>query len=425
MANTIDASSKTFTSDNNDIYTANVTGNFYDYKNHVKFNVTIANIDDDYIFDNFKVNISPFGASTNDLRNKRYDVIPILNTTTNAYNTTLLPISKLWIDNNEPPYAFVNHQTYVIQYTVFFKSSIPDSNAMVKLGHIQEFTYYSNPVTLLDDFDPEDTLGVGEDIRITGLELDLSGNEIDETRPEYVTFTFQRKEKPNQTNRGNYDESYIVRLNYDASGSYILTNNTLAVYQSYYMTVDAQWALGYHTSITSDPIFVVKRPEIKTITIEPLYIRDVSENIVTIDLSGNSDLSGNLSGNLWFEFREYNTVGVNEQFPTIIATVGGIQGIAYNQANKYSFTLSDISGNASDISGNAIVHDISYNVVVKKQYDNISFDASGVSIPEYGYSYAETVAFALTEPTISNIVVEPLDISDASANIATITVDHE
>jgi len=421
MANTSDTSAATyeaFTTTAVDafgvnLHPADVTGHFYDFKDHVKFDVTISNIIPGYVYDSFYVNISLFSASSNDSRNKRYTVSTSLVPTTNGYNTGIKIISKL--DSEYIPYNFLDKEKYIIQYTVFFRK-IDNHDLVVKLGHLQEFIFYSNPVTLLDDFATEDNINFGEDIFIQGLELDhsrnldLSGNKIDTTLPEYVTFTFQRKEKPDQNNQGNYDENYIVRLDYNPSGSYLLTNNTLTAYKGYYMTIDAQWALGYSTSITSDPIFVVKIPEIKTISVLPLYIRNSAENILTIDLSGNGDLSGNL----WFEFRDAND--------TVIATVGGNNGLIYREDNSYSFSLNDLVS-AGD--GLFIENVTSYNVNVKKQYDNISFDDSGVSLPEYGYSHPEPVTFALTEPTINSIAVNSLYVRDTDEKIATITVAHE
>ena len=421
MANTSDTTAETYESftttavnaDGTPLVPANVTGHFYDFKDHVKFNVTIANIIPGYIFDNFKVNISPFSASTNDIRNKRYTVTTSLNANANGYDTTKLTISKLGsADIPDIPYEFVNHQKYTIQYTVFFKNS-SDNNVLAKLGHIQEFTYYSDPVTFDTDHEFDNVIEPGDDIIITGLNLDLSGNAPDSTRAKHFTFTFQKRENnvvdPFDNNQ-DHDENYIVRLDYDPSGSYILTNVTLEDNQSYYMTVDAEWDLGYHTSIVTDPIHVVKRPEIKNIDVLPLYIRNASENIATIDLSGND-----LPGNLWFEFRDATD--------DVVATVGGSAGLTYdNVNNSYSFTLSEL---VSAGTGLFIVHDISYNVVVKKQYDDMLFDDSGNSVPVYGYSDPEPVTFALTEPTIDAIVVNDLYIRDTDEEIATITVSHE
>ena len=386
------------------IQPANVTGYFSDYKDHVDFIVNITNIDPDYTFDSFWVNVSLLSGSTNDARNKRFKVNTSLVATANGYNTTMMTISNLGsADIPNLPYEFLNHEEYTIQYTAFFKSSDPNNNTVFKLGHIQEFTYYSNPVTLVEDVDVSEVLQTGDDIIITGLYLDLSGNENDSTTPEYLTFTFQRTDPDG--NNDEPDENYIVRKSYDPSGNYTLLDNTLPNNHSYFMTVDAQWDLGYTTSMVYGPIYVVTRPKIENIRVLSLYTRDPLDEIATIDLSGND-----LSGNLWFEFRGTSNV--------VVATVGGVNGLTYAADNSYSFILSDISGNA-------IVHDISYNVVVKQQYDNISFDDLGVSVPVYGYSDPEPVTFALTEPNITDIVVNNLYIRDTDDNIATITVDHE
>ena len=419
MANTSDISAETyeaFTTTALDasgtaLVPANVTGHFYDFKDHVKFNVTIANIIPGYIFDSFWVNISLLSASSNDIRNKRNKVNTSLVATANGYNTAMMTISKLdSADIPDIPYDFLNHEKYTIQYTVIFKRSV--DSVLAKLSHIQEFTYYSNPVTFVTDYVVSAVVQTGDDIIITGLDLDLTGNEIDVTTPDYLTFTFQRKENPLDASDNNLDpdENYIMRLYYDASGSYILPENTLPNNHGYYMTVDAQWDLGYTTSITSDIIFVIKRPEIKNIDVLPLYLRNASADIATIDLSGND-----LPGNLWFEFRDATD--------DVVATVGGSAGLTYDDVhNSYSFTLSEL---VSAGTGLFIVHGISYNVVVKKQYDNMSFDASGNSVPVYGYSDPEPVTFDLTEPTITSIVENSLYIRDTNADIATITVSHE
>jgi hypothetical protein len=404
---------------------ADVSGNFYDMKNHIEFNVNME-VDPLYTLDSFVVDIDHAGATTRDYHfTYTLTNVPRI---VNGYNVSKT-ISSSGTVCGDIEYAFINHQEYKIQYIAIFraKTGSATSATLHKTSHIQSFTYYASPVTLVSDFLVSENVSNGDNIEVTGLVLDLSGNEIDETRPEYLTFSFQDydNEIGDSNNLEEYDEPYIVRKPYNPSGNYTLTNNTLSNGESYEMLVTAQWSLGYNSSrISEQTIVVFNSPSIPDggIIVLPLYLRNTNDDIITITISPTDEGEVDPS-KLWFQIK---TTGSSS---SVVATAGGVNGIVYDPSTtSYSFELSDF---VVDVSGVYLENDVSYNVVVKGEYNNIIADASGVSIPVYGYSAPISVTFDLTEPTISDIAVNYLCIIDLSGNIlpsdtiATITVDHE
>ena len=398
---------------------ADVSGNFYDMKNHIEFDVNME-VDPLYKLDSFVVDIDHADATTRD--NHFTHTLTNVPRIVNGYNVSkTISLTGTGCGNIE--YNFVNHQEYKIQYIAIFrlKSGSATSASLYKTSHIQLFTYYASPVTLVSDFAVSENVSSGDSIEVTGLILDLSGNEIDETRPEYLTFSFQEydNEVGDTNNFEEYDEPYIVRQPYDPSGNYTLTNNTLSNGSSYEMLVTAQWALGYNSArISEQTIVVFNSPSIPEdgIVVLPLYLRNTNDNVITINLSPADE--GEIEpSKVWFQFK---TTGGSS---TVVATAGGVGGVVYNpSANSYSFRLNQL---VPDVSGVYLENDVSYNVVVKGEYNNIIVDASGASIPVYGYSAPRSVTFDLTEPTISDIAVNSLYLRDVTEKIATITVDHE
>ena len=394
---------------------ADVSGNFYDFKSRVDFNVTME-VDPLYTLDSFVIDIDEADHTTSSHVRRTLTNIPRI---VNGYTLATTSIYKSVSDTGygDIGFNFVNHGEYKILYKAIFRlaSSNPVSATLVTTSHIQIFTYYSTPVTLDDDFLVSDNVSNGDDINITGLVLDLSGNEIDTTTPVYLTFSFQEMddEVGDNNNPEELDAPYIVRLPYASSGSYTLLDNTLSNGSTYSMDVTALWDLGYNTSITSAQVItVINRPHIAEDGIEvlPLYLRDITDDVITINLSPVP--SGEAVPNkLWFQFK------TTDGYDTLVATAGGVDGVDNNSGtNSYSFTLSEL---VIDTSGVYLENDVTYNVVVKARYDDIS------PTPIYGYSDPSPVTFDLTEPTISDIAINYLCIRDPSANIATITVNHE
>jgi hypothetical protein len=388
---------------------ASVSGNFYDMKNHVEFDVDMV-INTSHVLDSFVVDIDTSDKTTVN-KHLRYQVNVPVNVTGN-YNVSKT-ISSLYTGSDNIPYNFENHVLYKIQYIAIFRPSnvaaIDASANLVKTTHIQTFRYYANPVTLVSTFVASNDVSSGSVIDVSGVFLDLSGNEIDTTTPSHLTFTFQENDdEPGDTNNPTEpDDSYIVRKPYDPSGNYNLPSNTLSNGSSYNMSVNALWTLGYNTSKTStQPIDVVNLPEIDEVEILPLYIRDTSDNVIKITLS-QVNVPDETPNKLWFQFK--NSDG------TIVAEAGDASGNDYNPDNSYSFTLAQLIKK----NGLSLVNGVAYNLVVKAKYDDV------LSSPVYRYSQPVSVTFALSEPTISDITVNSLYLSDASANIATISVNNE
>ena len=392
-----------------------VQGNFYDMKDHVKFNVSIE-VHPDYTLDSFTIIIDKINPESGDTNDPKTIHLPYVPRNVNGYNLSM-KISNLTGDGDEK-FNFENHKEYKITYDALFRlKGVAAVATLLSTSHIQIFTYYETPVTLTT-FNVTNDVAKGDVIQIAGLglnlsgNLDLSGNQIDQTVPEYLTFTFQDNdaETGDNNNRGERNATYIVRQPYNTAGNYTLPSNTLANGSTYFMTVVAQYTLGYSTSQSKPDLLIFNRPSIDNIEVLPLYLRNSDEDVATVTLSAL--LEGDaVSTRLWFQFK------TTDASANLVATVGGDTGIAYDSYSlAYSFKLSEIVKNSSQ--SLYIENDISYNVVVKAKYVYNGEDI-------YRYSSPSAVTFDLTEPAISDIVVNSLYTVDASANIATITVDHD
>jgi hypothetical protein len=387
---------------------ATVQGYFYDMKDHVKFNVSME-VHPDYTLDSFTISIDRIITGSGDTSSPKTITIFDTPRTVNGYN--LVRTIYKGTSTLDDVYEFQNEQEHKIIYIAFFRlrtGPVFGNVSLKSTSHIQLFTYYATPATL-SDFSVTNDVASGDSIEIAGLHLIRSS--VDDSVPDYFTFTFQDNdaEPGDDNNRGEFDESYIVRQEYSPSGNYTLPSNTLANGSTYNMTVSAQYALGYGTSQTEPDLLIFNRPSIASIAVLPLYLRNTSDNVATVTLSaleGDDTLT-----KLWFQFKTTDGSDI------LVATVGGDTGIDYNSSSlEYSFSLSDIVKESTQ--SLYIENDISYNVVVKAQYVY-----NDENIIRYSSPYA--VTFALTEPVISNIVVNSLYTVDASANIATITVDHD
>ena len=126
-----------------------VSGNFYDMKNHVEFDVDMV-ITNDHVLDSFVVDIDTSDKTTVN-KHLRYQVNVPVNVTGNYHVSKT--ISSLYTGSDNIPYNFENHVLYKIQYIAIFRPShvaaIDASANLVKTTHIQTFRYYANPVLLL------------------------------------------------------------------------------------------------------------------------------------------------------------------------------------------------------------------------------------------------------------------------------------
>jgi hypothetical protein len=387
-----------------------VEGNFYDYKSRVKFNVSME-VDPDYTLDDFTVDIDTAAVTTA----PHVEHIQDAPRAVNGYNLerNIYKGSVAGMNSEGITYPFVNGVKYKIVYTALFRLRTgPVFGSTVSLkstSHIQLFTYYDTPVTL-STFRVTNDVATGDDIQIAGLSLIRSS--VDETEPEYLTFTFQDNdaEPGDGNNPSEINEPYIVRQAYSSSGGYTLPSNTLTNGSTYTMNVSAQYALGYSTSQTKHDLLIFNRPSIASIDVLPLYIRNTSDNVATVTLSETLEGQDNLT-KLWFQFK------TTDASANLVATVGDVVGIAYDELSlAYSFSLSEIVKELTQ--SLYIENDISYNVVVKAQYVY-----NGSNIIRYSSPYP--VTFDLTEPAISNIVVNSLYTRDTNEKIATITVDYD
>ena len=387
---------------------ATVQGYFYDMKDHVKCNISME-VHPNYTLDSFTISIDQINTITGDTVAPKTISIYDTPRTVNGYN--LVRIIYKGISNLDDVYDFQNEQEHKITYNAFFRlNTLPAASALLKsTSVIQHFRYYATPATL-STFIVTNDVATGDSIEIADLSLIRSS--VDETVPEYLTFTFQDNdaEPGDDNNRGEFDESYIVRQEYSPSGNYTLPSNTLVNGSTYFMTVSAQYELGYSTSQTKSALLIFNRPSIASIDVLPLYIRNTSDNVATVTLSETLEGEDRLT-KLWFQFK------TTDASANLVATVGGGNGIAYNELSlAYSFRLNQIVKESNQ--SLYIENDISYNVVVKAQYVY-----NNENIIRYSSPYA--VTFDLTEPVISNIVVNSLYTRDTNEKIATITVDYD
>ena len=388
-----------------------VQGNFYDYKSRVKCYVSME-VHPDYTLDHFEITIDKAVKTSSALHVEHIRDAPRI---VNGYtlDKNIFKGSDAGMNSEGITYPFIDGVEYKITYTPFFRlKDGPIITAILKsTDHIQLFTYYATPVTL-HTFTVTNDVARDDDIQIAGLTLVHSTIPNDQTVPEYLTFTFQDNdaEPGDNNNSGELNESYIVRQAYSSSGEYTLPSNKLANGSTYSMNVSAQYTLGYTTSQTKPDLLIFNRPSIASIAVLPLYLRNSYEDVATVTLSAL--LEGDaVSTRLWFQFK------TTDASANLVATVGGDTGIAYDSSSlEYSFSLSEIVKNPSQ--SLYIENDISYNVVVKAKYVYNSVDI-------YRYSSPSAVTFDLTEPAISDIVVNSLYTRDTNEKIATITVDND
>lgn len=160
-------------------------------------------------------------------------------------------------------------------YKVLFQVSVTNNNttSTVMYQCVYKFNYVS-PTPTLTNFTFDDNISNGDDIAVTGLNIDPSYKALYPTDvPTSFSFQFNELEyvpfdasgNPNVNSENN--EGYNPELNYDPSGNYTLDGNTLDNDNFYEVTATATWGTdGYSTSITSSQkLFVIARPSINNI----------------------------------------------------------------------------------------------------------------------------------------------------------------
>jgi len=378
------------------------------------------------------------------------------------YNTT----------GKELKFPFENLTLHKFEYTV----EIHDDGNYSKYEYIYDFTFFETPVRLNSNFTFDTNIGPGDRIYISNLTLDhildasgnptnvdSNGNIIDDTHPESVDnngnvipnasglyinnsqqvvnlngevvedrqydpfvipafkFTFQPSDDPNSnasdnTYNNEYNDLYEPRvLEYNANGSYILPANTLPE-GTYTMKVLANWADGYYrTKAATSYVHVIKRPVIKSVTAEPLYVKNLNERVVTIAVSGS------LGDRIWFNFYDSSE--------KLVAKAGDTTG----------FSTVDPSGNyTTDPSGNK-VYELSLNdIEIQKNSDGILVGVTYAVKAETKYtrslqptdavrlSDSQSVIFPLKVPVVGDVTEYSVQSDGGDAadqTIATVSVN--
>ena len=378
------------------------------------------------------------------------------------YNTT----------GKELKFPFENLTLHKFEYTV----EIHDDGNYSKYEYIYDFTFFETPVRLNSNFTFDTNIGPGDRIYISNLTLDhildasgnptnvdSNGNIIDDTHPESVDnngnvipnasglyinnsqqvvnlngevveerqydpfvipafkFTFQPSDDPNSnasdnTYNNEYNDLYEPRvLEYNANGSYILPANTLPE-GTYTMKVLANWADGYYrTKAATSYVHVIQRPVIKSVTAEPLYVKNLDERVVTIAVSGS------LGDRIWFNF--YDSSG------ELVAKAGDTTG----------FSTVDPSGNYTiDPSGNKVYELSLNNIKIQNNSDGILVGVTYAVKAETKYtrslqptdavrlSDSRSVIFPLKVPVVGDVTeysVQSDGGAAAAQTIATVSVN--
>jgi len=156
--------------------------------------------------------------------------------------------------------------------------------------------------------------------------------------------------------------------------------------------------------------FTLTQPTISSISVKDLFLRDTDASIAII----------NVNNEAYQLYAPYATAGI--QFVFYNGSTEAARTVAYNFENTAGTGTTVTGSNAypiklTDVNSGNLDHGINYTV-----YAAVKVTNSTVYL-ESTESY--TVTFALTQPTISDISVKDLYISDAAAAIATISVNNE
>ena len=360
----------------------------------------------------------------------------------------------------ELKFPFENLKVHKLEYTV----EVADTQGNhAKYVYIYDFTYFTVPVKLSSfTFDPN--VQNGDKIQITGLSLDHHANgTMDTTFPESVDsngniipnaeglyildgesivnvdgdvsnrsyapfvkpalkFTFQKVESsntgtPSSEFNNDHDQLYdpqVLHFNPNPLGTYTLPANTLQTNAIYQIKVQALWADGfYRTKVAPENLYIIGRPVIEYVNTLPLYVKNNSEHVVAIGVSGS------IGPKVWFNFYDESN--------TLVAKAGGVNGIdsiSGAETNVYSLSLNQISiMNGSD----GLLNGVQYSVKVETTHT-----AVGGSVV-LRLSDSKYVTFALVNPSVNLVTAYDLHndggndgVGDDASNqiVATIAVNR-
>jgi hypothetical protein len=218
---------------------ASVSGNFYDMKKLVHFDITIGVPTNLTIFQvKVEIDKKPKSGSSH----RAYDLTTDLETV-GSTNSKYLQYTF-----SKSNYNFLDLQEYKILYSVIFVNSTT-KEIVGTASYIQTFKYYETPVTL-NDFAVVDNVAAGSTISVTGLILSHGGltPNVDPIDPSSIIFSFQDAEESGDVIYNEANDPYMVKLDYQASGNYTLPANTLTDGGIYTIQADALWDAGYSTN---------------------------------------------------------------------------------------------------------------------------------------------------------------------------------
>ena len=407
-----------------------VSGDFYDHKQNVSFDVNINfQSSDSYTMDvtNYDVTIDYLSLDNGSAhKNYNFETESIPDSIGKKVVGNIIKSNIKKLDTNKRGFPFINLEIYSIIHSVTITRTNNDGNNTVTpaippttvryvFSYTQYFRYYDTPVEI-SDFSFDENVGLGDDLVITGLYLDHGANvPIDPTVPETVTFKFNRIAVNNNAANiyfvsvkdFNPSGNYTIRLPSSVNPQGFILNN------SYSVTAQGTWELGYDTSKTSSQsLDLLERPEITDIEVLKLDV-DNDDDIMKITLAelyGSENVPA--PSNVWFEFR--NPLG------TLVARAGGDPdasgtGIVIPTNNIFLLKLSEID----IISGGGLLNGVQYSVKARVKYESLDPPVFRISDPY------NNVTFELTKPTISSpIAVNSLYLRNTSEKIATITVAH-
>ena len=408
-----------------------VSGDFYDHKQNVSFDVNINfQSSDSYTMDvtNYDVTIDYLSLDNGSAhKNYNFETESIPDSIGKKVVGNIIKSNIKKLDTNKRGFPFINLEIYSIIHSVTITRTNNDGNNTVTpaippttvryvFSYTQYFRYYDTPVEI-SDFSFDENVGLGDDLVITGLYLDHGANvPIDPTVPETVTFKFNRIAVNNNAANiyfvsvkdFNPSGNYTIRLPSSVNPQGFILNN------SYSVTAQGTWELGYDTSKTSSQsLDLLERPEITDIEVLKLDV-DNDDDIMKITLAelyGSENVPA--PSNVWFEFR--NPLG------TLVARAGGDPdasgtGIVIPTNNIFLLKLSEID----IISGGGLLNGVQYSVKARVKYESLDPPVFRISDPY------NNVTFELTKPTISSpIAVNSLYLRNTSEKIATINVTRE
>jgi hypothetical protein len=183
-------------------------------------------------------------------------------------------------------YNYVNNNSY----KTLFSITIADIDGDTTLYQYNYQFNYANPTPTLSDFGFDSNVQVGDDINITGLNVENPTADS----PSYIEFSFDELELIAGRINSGVNPQFNPTLNYNSGGSYTLENNTLENDNFYQITALAYWATGYSIDVNSPQyLFLIARPKIANVI--PYDVQDDGSNDGVNDPDGSTQIIASIS----------------------------------------------------------------------------------------------------------------------------------